>query len=851
MALDYKQINREIVENYAKERPRLIENHFAKLYGSRTHFIFELLQNTEDALKRRPDEWQGPRIVSFYLTKTELRISHFGAPFTADDFRAICAIGDSNKPNEEINPIGRFGIGFKSVYLFTERPEIHSGPSSFAIKDYGTLVPVQPTSKDDEETVIVLPFKSSDVDWYSEIAEGLEKLGASTLLFLRQIEEIRWSVEDGHFGHYFRKGKSEDISKSVHRVAVIGQMRKEPEATEEWLVFSRQVAAENGHKAGYVEIAFSIIQNSQSKHQSIEPIKNSRLVVFFPTIVETHLGFRMQGPYQTTPSREDIEDSEWNKYLIRETSLLLKDALRWLRDHDLLNTATLCCLPLAEHDIFAPLFETTKEALLSEPLLPRFDGGYVQATHARLGGTQDIRRLFTPAQLTALYEEENELAWLSRNITPNVTPELRLYIRDELGVAEITPDTIVSLLRTKQPFLEAQSDNWLINLYEFFSRRDLRQRLYGVPLIRLEDGQHVKPQAEGEPQAFLPSSELYDARFPTVRASICKNKSAREFLKSLGIREIDHVDEVIRNVLPKYRENNIDVSDADYKDDIRFISTAFATDSSSQQKRLIDELNHTPFVRTVDAGDDSKQFSKPDEVYLATNKEKKLFAGVNGVLLVDDAHECLSSQDVHKMLKDCGATPSNNIADVVIKHVLPKYQGSPISVSDANYEADIKRILTAYEEIPNERRFDLLNPLRTTEFVKSVDAGNGSKQWCSPGEVYLATEPLRELFAGVEGIYIVDDAYTCLHSESVQKMLEDCGAARYLKRVSVESTYSGKELKDIRRNAGLEKATWNYRIKRLVTARGRGVIGIAQSNFECRISRQSGFTLACACRCCE
>ena len=385
MALDYKQINREIVENYAKERPRLIENHFAKLYGSRTHFIFELLQNAEDALKRRPNEWQGPRIVSFYLTKTELRISHFGAPFTADDFRAICAIGDSNKPNEEINPIGRFGIGFKSVYLFTERPEIHSGPSSFAIKDYGTLVPVQPTSKDDEETVIVLPFKSSDVDWYSEIAEGLEKLGASTLLFLRQIEEIRWSVEDGHFGHYFRKGKSEDISKSVHRVAVIGQMRKEPEATEEWLVFSRQVAAENGHKAGYVEIAFSIIQNSQSKHQSIEPIKNSRLVVFFPTIVETHLGFRMQGPYQTTPSREDIEDSEWNKYLIRETSLLLKDALRWLRDHDLLNTATLCCLPLAEHDIFAPLFETTKEALLSEPLLPRFDGGYVRPHMRDLG----------------------------------------------------------------------------------------------------------------------------------------------------------------------------------------------------------------------------------------------------------------------------------------------------------------------------------------------------------------------------------------------------------------------------------------------------------------------------------
>ena len=677
MTLDYEQINREIEENFAKERPRLIENHFAKLYGSRTHFIFELLQNTEDALKRHPREWQGSRAISFDLTKTELRIRHFGSPFTRDDFKAICSIGDSNKPNEKIRPIGRFGIGFKSVYLFSKRPEIHSGSSHYAIENYGSLTPAGPLPKEDEETVIVLPFKSSDVDWYSEIADGLEKLGTSTLLFLRQIEEVRWSVKGGKFGHYTRK--LEDISKSIHRVTVIGQICDEIEIAEDWLVFSRQVNAENGY-TGYVEIAFSIVQDGQSKCLSIQPIKDSRLVVFFPTIVETDLGFRMQGPYETTPSREGIEDSQWNDYLVCETALLLKETLRWLRDHKLLNTTALHCLPLdAKYDKFAPLFEAIKESLLSEPLLPRFDGGYVQATQARLGSTQAIRKCFTPAQLTALYGKEGELAWLSDAITSNSTPVLHLYIRDKLGVAEITPDTIVSLLRNKQSFLEAQSDDWLINIYEFFSgqqRQEFRHRLNDVPLIRLEDGRHVRPQAKGEPQAFLPSGASDYAKLPTVRASICENEVARKFLKSLGIRKVDPVDEVICNVLPKYRVNNIDINDAKYEDDIQFISTAFGTDSRSQRERLTDALKSTPFIRTVDTGDCSKQFSKPDEVYLATKRLKNLFNGVKSVHIVDDSYRCLCGKKIRALLDACG----------VIGYLRPVQHDSPSSLSHEERE---------------------------------------------------------------------------------------------------------------------------------------------------------------------
>ena len=60
-----------------------------------------------------------------------------------------------------------------------------------------------------------------------------------------------------------------------------------------------------------------------------------------------------------------------------------------------------------------------------------------------------------------------------------------------------------------------------------------------------------------------------------------------------------------------------------------------------------------------------------------------------------------------------------------------------------NYEGDIERILKAYETIPNEQRFVLLNPLRSTFFVRSIDLGTGKRYWSSPEQgifAYRATQ---------------------------------------------------------------------------------------------------------------
>ena len=93
------------------------------------------------------------------------------------------------------------------------------------------------------------------------------------------------------------------------------------------------------------------------------------LVVFFPTIVETHLGFLVQGPYRTTPSRDNVPRNDpWNQYLVQESAKLLVEALRSLRAQGLLDVDALRSLPLdptkfAEGRMFAPLFAARYEAI--------------------------------------------------------------------------------------------------------------------------------------------------------------------------------------------------------------------------------------------------------------------------------------------------------------------------------------------------------------------------------------------------------------------------------------------------------------------------------------------------------
>lgn len=624
-------------------------------YDSSAHFVFELLQNAEDALKRRSG-WNGSREVRFELTPTSLRIVHCGGPFTLKDVKGVCGVGETTK---DLTDIGRFGIGFKSVYAITGRPEVHSGEEDFAIENFVFPMAAPTTSRAANQTEFVLPLRTGEADLFPLVSDSLGKLRARTLLFLRQIDEIAWSVNGGASGRYLKE-KAEDLGAGSRRVTLVGERKGQPAVEETWLVFSREARTESGTLAGFIEIAFLLQEDKATNGWTIQRVDASPLCAFFPTVVTTHLGFLLQGPYRTTPSRDNVPPRDpWNVKLVLETAALLLDALGVLKARNLLNVAALQCLPIErakypEGSMFASLFDAVRNALASEPLLPRAGGGWTAAKDARLARTQEMRELLDSRQLAALFDAPEEVHWLSGDITRDTAATLRNYLLYELNVTELTPELI--LPRLTRQFLEAQPDEWILKLYEFLAGQPslMRQgRVSSIPLVRVEGGAHVVAKSNGQPQAFLPSDIRTD--FPTVPRSVCNTAKALEFLKALGLSEPDAVDDVVRNVIPKYMRDTVEADGEDYEADLKRILNGFGTQHRGQRDKLIAALKEASFVMSVDAGDGSQHMSRPDEVYLATERLKELFAGVAGVMLVDDSYSCLKGEDVRELLEACGA----------------------------------------------------------------------------------------------------------------------------------------------------------------------------------------------------
>lgn len=635
----------------------------ANRYDSRTHFIFELLQNAEDALRRRPGSSQ-PKSVRFNLCSNCLVVSHFGAPFTEKDIRFICGIGESTAMHE-LTDIGRFGIGFKSVYALTEAPEVHSGDEHFAIDSFVWPRAIGPIQTCFGETVFRFPFRQDDGAVREEIHETLAELGLSTLLFLREIDQLEWQVDDGCQGVFLREEKL--LGNSIREVTIIGQPGSGELEQESYLIFDRPVYHE-GKPAGRVEIAFRLVNGV------VVPVENAVLSVFFPTIVPTRFGAILQGPFRTTPSRDNIpRDDAWNTHLVQEMASLLPEALEGLRDRGFLTASALSALPIhsarfSSHEMFRPLYDSCVGALQTKPLLPCTDGCHHRAESVRVGRTKEIRDLFPPAELGRLFGREQPLQWISGDVTRDRMPDLRNYLVISLRITEIEPESIISRLDDPS-VLAAQPIAWMVRLYEFLNRQESvwdKTGLFQKPVIRLSDGRQVAPFRNGNPQAYLPGKS--PTGFSTVHSEICSNKDALAFLKKLNIKEPDPVDDVIENVLPKYAGTSRPGTE-EYSSDLGRIIGALKTNLNDQRERLVKRLKQTAFVVATNCGDGRRVWRKPGTAYFPTKQLRALFDGVAGVWLADIEFGKHPFDAMRGLLRACAC--EENLAPVRIETTFP------------------------------------------------------------------------------------------------------------------------------------------------------------------------------------
>jgi hypothetical protein len=640
---DYEQIRDENVARYGWDTAVL--DLLGHLYSERTHFIFELIQNAEDA---------GATSLSFELFDDRLEVRHDGRPFTEADVRGVSGVAQSSKSGD-LTKIGQFGIGFKSVYAYTRTPRVHSGAEHFRIDHYvrpaavdpaGSAGPAGPGGENPAETLFVFPFDHDAVPpatAVGEISAALNRIEPATLLFLRNITRLRAhgaAVTDTVIERQTRAPAAAALA--ARHVALTrtegrgpGRDRAGHRRTEDWLVWDRPLD-DLGHAGQRVELAFRT--GPADREPRLTARDSSPLVVFFPTQKETFLGFLIQGPYRTTPARDNVPgDDPANQALVRETATLLVDVVRDLRASGLLTVEVLQALPLdparfPPGSMLRPLFDAVRTALSAEELIPAAGGGYATARNLKLASTAGLRELLGPGQLGALFQTDLPLAFADLLRNEDHALLLHHYLRAEIGVGEVTPADLVS--RATGSFLEAQPDEWIIRLYGFLHAEpdlwreprvpgDLPGPARTRPIIRLEDGRQVEPfDSRDRPAAYLPAD--YEpgpagTGFPTVRRAIADAPPARAFLEALRFTEPDIVSEVLEIILPRYTQPDVAALDrAQHAADLDCIMRAMDEADTGRHSRLLEQLRGTAFLIGENAATGEQRLMPPPALYQRT-----------------------------------------------------------------------------------------------------------------------------------------------------------------------------------------------------------------------------------------
>lgn len=672
MASNYDFIRKENIRKYGEESRHLA--FLGRLYSDRTHFVYELLQNAEDKDATR---------IQIVLYRDRLELLHDGTPFDEADICGICGVGEGTK-SEDLTKIGKFGIGFKSVYAYSSSPEIHCEDEHFRIEHYVRPHAVGVTQITTPWTTkFIFPFDTSSVSAdvaFDEIAERLASLNVRTLLFLRNIDQIDWQTVEGESGTYIRESVSRGVSRQI---TVIGERKGEEDEEESWLVFEKPVNDPSGNSVKPVEIAYRLRQETEGKDkgiigkavETIVPLHSSPLFVFFATEKDTRLGFLIQGPYKTTPARDNIpKDDVWNTYLLKQSAALVIESLHHLKSMNLLNVSVLQAMPIKNEDfqsdsMFRVIYDEVSQNLIDEDFLPTEDGGYVSARMAKIGRGAEIRGLLSPHQLKELSENQDsisvtkiaEMQWLIGEITQERTQVLREYLISQLGIEEVTPESFAR--RVTVEFFEKQSDDWTVELYRFLLKQEAlwRKRKFRIssdgvmrhkPFVRLEDNSHVSAfNDDGSVAVYLPYKTTKG--LPCVKESLLADNEVREFFERLGVREPDVVSTVIEDVLPLYEPEEVEITEEEHADHINLILQACQVDSMERRKMLTRKLQESffLFVRNAETGKEAR--GKPSIVYLRKPELEIFLKGNPNAWFLDeryserevDAFKILGAQD--------------------------------------------------------------------------------------------------------------------------------------------------------------------------------------------------------------
>jgi hypothetical protein len=638
---------------------------FEDFYPDRAHFVYELLQNAEDA---------GATQVTFTLKQDRLLCEHDGSrAFTEADVTAITGIHNSTK-DKALDSIGKFGVGFKSVFVYTQSPTVRSGEFSFRIVDMILPEPIAPDPSIGNRTRFEFPFdnlKKPPGEAHAEIAAGLSDLDETTLLFLSSLQTIKWEIDGGVSGEVLRHVHSES------HFEILKQSGGETTASSHFLKFDQSVSGLSTHR---VAVAFPMVflagvrvfdpSKPLAEQMKVVPASQGRVAVFFTAAKETSgLLFHLHGPFIPELSRASIKETQANEPLFEELAELCGKSLHKIKDLGLLTPDFLAILPNPE-DQMPPRYQPIRSAIIEEmksgPLTPTHNRSHAAANRL-IQAKASLKTLLSEEDIEFLVDYDDEPPLWAIGATQR-NSRIDNFL-DGLELQEWGIDEFVEMLEEKttavgrsirvppyyvtgpdkafMQWLEQKSPEWLQQFYALLHDESVQPgflyKLKSLKIVRLSGGAFGVAA-----HCFFENHHPGDG-MPTVDALVYSSgkskpqqEKAKKFLSDLGVREMGEAEEVELILKTRYTKEAIVPDDKTYHRDLkRFV--ALVKQQPEKAKLFADYY--------IFKGDDD-HWHKPDGIYLDQPYKKTDLAAYYG-RLGEDA-ECAA---LHESYRDRGIKP--------------------------------------------------------------------------------------------------------------------------------------------------------------------------------------------------
>ena len=633
------------------EEPQKYEALLAGHYSDCNHFVYELLQNAED-------EHASKAVFEYHSDK--LVFYHNGDPFDEADVRGVSSMLMGTKDREDAQTIGRFGMGFKSVFKYTYQPEIYSDDEAFRIKHY--LLPEEiiegwnpdkekeqiictlgegrsfiPFAQDKHLTKIIIPFKKYDKNGKlsavpgEDVLEKLHSLNGEILLFLSYIKNLYWvNKETGQFAYISLKSDEKDKKLITCRIESSSNDGKEDIAR---FLKYKKTFDHPDMKNAEVSVAYKL----NSRADNVNAVEEAPVWVYFPTRDMTDLPFLIHGSFETAVSREKLmTPSDFNDYLFDKLGDLIAESMDDLASKKLITQMFLRKIVItafkdeSENGTIHGLKDKITEVFKRDGIIPDRNGNYRKPDDLRLplpfrmGDFKErpfIGNIFKNVEAFVAFNNEQEVnfteyyLWLTNDLKISIY-DMSDMARDIKNLPEGTKILDGSEFYTSlTDFYSFLSDN-RTDVYDtglsysrsgayYSSIRGIIEEAWNIlrqePIILNRLNVLVPAQIDGKSNIYLSSSSQYKS---VMQKDIVNSSIANTFRKLLEegfqIEEFDNFQYVKEKVIKKYIDidENIGFDDDDNfeKEYIEDLNQIFVLLENSDEKNEIRNLLKDAYI---------------------------------------------------------------------------------------------------------------------------------------------------------------------------------------------------------------------------------------------------------------